>query len=123
MQSVFGRRWGRQPSAGRALCMPPQTPEKWSLSTGRGSRRPAEKANLEKAIEIKRRAQRCVQNGDLDGALNEYEKLVASDDSDPYNYVLIADLLDKKGEQRGAAPRYLSAGGGYRKAGLHKNGI
>ncbi len=27
---------------------------------------------MEKAIEIKRRAQRCVQNGDLDGALSEY---------------------------------------------------
>ncbi|OGF12795.1 MAG: hypothetical protein A2W00_00780 [Candidatus Eisenbacteria bacterium RBG_16_71_46] len=78
---------------------------------------------MEKAIEIKRRAQRCVQNGDLDGALNEYEKLVASDDSDPYNYVLIADLLYKKGDQRGAAERYLSAGEAYEKAGLYKNGI
>ena len=34
----------------------------------------SEPANLEKAI--KRRAQRCIQNGDLDGALAEYEKLV-----------------------------------------------
>ena len=32
---------------------------------------------MEKAIEIKRRAQRCILNGDLDGALSEYEKLVA----------------------------------------------
>ena len=50
---------------------------------------------MEKAIEIKRRAQRCIQNGDLDGALGEYEKLVAADDSDPYNFVLLADLLYK----------------------------
>ncbi|TMQ55253.1 MAG: hypothetical protein E6K72_06655, partial [Candidatus Eisenbacteria bacterium] len=55
-------------------------------------------ASLEKAIEIKRRAQRCIQNGDLDGALGEYEKLVAADDSDPYNFVLLADLLYKKGD-------------------------
>ena len=60
--------------------------------------RAKETANLEKAIEIKRRAQRCIQNGDLDGALAEYEKLVAIEDSDPYNLVLLADLLFKKGD-------------------------
>ncbi len=78
---------------------------------------------LEKAIEIKRRAQRCIQNGDLDGALNEYEKLVAADDADPYNFVLLADLLFKKGDGSGATNRYLSAASAYEKAGLYKNGI
>jgi len=78
---------------------------------------------LEKAIEIKRRAQRCIQNGDLDGALAEYEKLVGFEDSDPYNYVLLADLLFKKGEQSEAAERYLSAVAAYEKASLYKNAI
>jgi tetratricopeptide (TPR) repeat protein len=78
---------------------------------------------LDKAIEIKRRAQRCVQNGDLDGALAEYEKLVAIEDSDPYNYVLLADLLFKKGEQSAASSRYLHAAEAYERAGLYKNGI
>jgi tetratricopeptide (TPR) repeat protein len=78
---------------------------------------------LEKAIEIKRRAQRCVQNGDLDGALSEYEKLIAVDDTDPYNHVLVADLLYKKGDQHTAGIRYLSAAGAYEKAGLYKNAI
>jgi len=78
---------------------------------------------LEKAIEIKRRAQRCVQNGDLDGALREYEKLVESPDGDPYNFVLLADLLYKKGEQGKAAERYLSAVRSYQNAGLYKNAI
>jgi tetratricopeptide (TPR) repeat protein len=78
---------------------------------------------LDKAVEIKRRAQRCVQNGDLDGALSEYEKLVAADDTDPYNFVLLADLLYKKGDQGGAADRYLSAAASYEAAGLFKNGI
>jgi tetratricopeptide (TPR) repeat protein len=78
---------------------------------------------LEKAIEIKRRAQRCIQNGDLDGALAEYEKLVGFEDSDPYNFVLLADLLFKKGEQTGAADRYLSAVSAYEKASLYKNAI
>ena len=78
---------------------------------------------MEKAIEIKRRAQRCIQNGDLDGALSEYEKLVGFEDSDPYNYVLLADLLYKKGEQSDAAERYLSAVAAYEKASLYKNAI
>jgi len=78
---------------------------------------------LEKAIEIKRRAQRCVQNGDLDGALREYEKLVETPESDPYNFVLLADLLFKKGDQRTAAERYLHAVTAYEKAGLYKNAI
>ncbi len=85
--------------------------------------RRGEPANLEKAIEIKRRAQRCIQNGDLDGALNEYEKLVGSEESDPYNYVLLADLLYKKGDQGAASERYLSAVASYEKASLYKNAI
>jgi tetratricopeptide (TPR) repeat protein len=78
---------------------------------------------LEKAIEIKRRAQRCVQNGDVDGALREYEKLVETPESDPYNFVLLADLLYKKGDQAKAAERYLNAVSAYEKAGLYKNAI
>ena len=78
---------------------------------------------MEKAIEVKRRAQRCIQNGDLDGALNEYEKLVAAEDSDPYNFVLLADLLFKKGDTSAAGARYLTAAQAYEKAGLYKNGI
>ena len=78
---------------------------------------------MEKAIEIKRRAQRCIQNGDLDGALREYEKLVSGEDSDPYNHVLLADLLYRKGEQIEAADRYLSAVNAYEKASLFKNAI
>lgn len=78
---------------------------------------------MEKAIEIKRRAQRCVQNGDVDGALREYEKLVETPESDPYNFVLLADLLYKKGEQGKAAERYLSAVQAYQTAGLFKNAI
>ncbi len=78
---------------------------------------------MEKAIEIKRRAQRCVQNGDVDGALREYEKLVETPESDPYNFVLLADLLFKKGEQARAGERYLNAVTAYEKAGLYKNAI
>ena len=82
-----------------------------------------ERANLDKAIEIKRRAQRCIQNGDLDGAISEYTKLVAIEDSDPYNFVLLADLLFKKGDTAQAGQRYLGAAAAYEKAGLYKNAI
>jgi tetratricopeptide (TPR) repeat protein len=78
---------------------------------------------LEKAIEIKRRAQRCILNGDLNGALAEYEKLVASGDPDPYYSVLLADLLYKKGEAGQAQRRYHEAVEGYEKQGLYKNAI
>ncbi len=78
---------------------------------------------MEKAIEIKRRAQRCIQNNDLDGALSEYEKLVQSEEADPYNFVLLADLLFKKGDPGQAAERYLSAVESYEKASLYKNAI
>jgi tetratricopeptide (TPR) repeat protein len=85
--------------------------------------RVAEKAILDKAIEIKRRAQRCVLNGDLDGALAEYETLAALENSDPYNFVLLADLTFKRGDQEKAAERYLQAADSYEKSGLYKNAI
>jgi tetratricopeptide (TPR) repeat protein len=78
---------------------------------------------LEKAIEIKRRAQRCILNGDLDGALAEYETLAALENSDPYNFVLLADLTFKRGDQGKAAERYLQAADSYEKSGLYKNAI
>jgi tetratricopeptide (TPR) repeat protein len=78
---------------------------------------------LEKAIEIKRRAQRCLQSGDLDGALSEYEKLTRAEDSEPINFVLMADLLFKKGATADAGQCYLRAVDAYGKAGLYKNAI
>src|SRR5262249_23628927 len=70
-----------------------------------------------------RQAQRSIQNGDLDGALAAYERLVGADDSDPYNFILLADLLYKKGDPEHAARRYLTATACYEKSGLYKNAI
>ncbi|TMQ74231.1 MAG: tetratricopeptide repeat protein [Candidatus Eisenbacteria bacterium] len=78
---------------------------------------------MDKSIEIKRQAQRSIQSGDLDGALAAYERLVGADDSDPYNYILLADLLYKKGDQAQAIKRYLTATACYEKSGLYKNAI
>ncbi|HET7225199.1 MAG TPA: hypothetical protein VFK69_05730, partial [Candidatus Eisenbacteria bacterium] len=78
---------------------------------------------MEKAIEIKRRAQRCIQSGDLAGALSEYQKLARADDADPYNFVLIADLQFKMGAQSDACQSYLAAVQAYETAKLFKNAI
>jgi tetratricopeptide (TPR) repeat protein len=78
---------------------------------------------LEKTLEIKRKAQRFVQNGDLDKAVEEYQKLLAADDSDPYTHVTLGDLYFKKGLAEEAGRRYQEAAEAYRKAGLVKNAI
>ena len=78
---------------------------------------------MDKALEIKRRAQRAIQSGDLDSAMAEYEKLVVLPDCDPYNFVLLADLQFKRGDQQGAVQRYLAAADAYEKTGLFKNAI
>jgi tetratricopeptide (TPR) repeat protein len=78
---------------------------------------------LEKTLEIKRKAQRYVQNGDLDRAVEEYQKLLAADDSDPYTHVTLGDLYFKKGVLDEAGRRYQEAAEAYRKAGLVKNAI
>ena len=78
---------------------------------------------MEKTLEIKRKAQRFVQNGDLDKAVEEYQKLLAADDSDPYTHVTLGDLYYKKGLGEEAGRRYQEAAEAYRKAGLVKNAI
>jgi tetratricopeptide (TPR) repeat protein len=78
---------------------------------------------LEKTLEIKRKAQRYVQNGDLDRAVEEYQRLLAADDSDPYTHVTLGDLYFKKGVLDEAGRRYQEAAEAYRKAGLVKNAI
>ena len=78
---------------------------------------------MEKTLEIKRKAQRFVQNGDLDKAVEEYRKLLAADDSDPYTHVTLGDLYFKKGLGEEAGRRYQEAAEAYRKAGLVKNAI
>lgn len=78
---------------------------------------------MEKAIEIKRRAQRSIQSGDLAGALSAYQKLAQSEDADPYNYVLIADLQFKMGDTSESSQSYLAAVQAYEAAKLYKNAI
>ena len=78
---------------------------------------------MEKALEIKRRAQKKLQAGDLEGAVVEYEKLLEAEDTDPYLFVTLGDLLFKKGQREGAGRRYREAAQSYERTGLVKNAI
>lgn len=78
---------------------------------------------MEKALEIKRKAQRLVQSGDLDGAVTEYERLLAADATDPYLYVTLGDLVFKQGRGDDAGRRYREAAEAYERSGLIKNAI
>ena len=78
---------------------------------------------MEKTLEIKRRAQKRLQAGDVDGAVAEYEKLLGSDEADPYVFVTLGDLLFKKGQRDEAGRRYREAAQSYERSGLIKNAI
>jgi tetratricopeptide (TPR) repeat protein len=72
---------------------------------------------------VKRKAQQLVQKGDVDGAIAEFEKLFASGDKDPYDFILVADLLAKRGSMQEAVRRYRQAIDEYTTAELFKNAI
>lgn len=78
---------------------------------------------MEKTLEIKRRAQKRLQAGDVDGAVAEYEKLLGADEADPYVFVTLGDLLFKKGQRDDAGRRYREAAQSYERTGLIKNAI
>jgi tetratricopeptide (TPR) repeat protein len=72
---------------------------------------------------IRKKAQQLVQKGDVDGAIAEYEKLFAGGDRDPYDFILVADLLAKRGAMQESVSRYRQAIEEYSKAELYKNAI
>ena len=74
-------------------------------------------------IEIRKRAHEYVQGGDLDRALEEYQKLVASDVVDPNIFNLLGDVYHKKGNKDEAFRQYHEAVNAYRKEGLFSNAI
>ena len=78
---------------------------------------------MDKSVGIKRKAQQLVQKGDLNGAIAEYEKLFDSGERDPYDFILVADLLAKRGSMQDAVRRYRQATDEYTKAELYKNAI
>ena len=78
---------------------------------------------MDRNLAIKKRAQLLVQKGQIDAALEEFDKLFDSGDKDPYDFILVADLLAKRGSMQEAVRRYRQAIEEYTKAELFKNAI
>jgi tetratricopeptide (TPR) repeat protein len=78
---------------------------------------------VSEVLEIRKKAHEYVQAGDLDLALEEYRKLIKSDEVDPNIYNLMGDVHFKKGEQAEAFHQYNEAVKRYAKDSLYSNAI
>jgi tetratricopeptide (TPR) repeat protein len=78
---------------------------------------------VDRSVAIKKKAQQLVQKGDVNGAIAEYEKLFEGGDKDPYDYIVVADMLAKRGSMQEAVRRYRQAIDEYAKTELYKNAI
>ena len=78
---------------------------------------------MDRNIAIKKKAQQLIQKGQIDAALAEFDRLFAQGDKDPYDFILVADLLAKRGSMQEAVRRYRQAVEEYTKAELFKNAI
>jgi tetratricopeptide (TPR) repeat protein len=78
---------------------------------------------VDRNLAIKKKAQQLIQKGQIDAALAEFDKLFDSGDKDPYDFILVADLLAKRGSMQEAVRRYRQAVEEYSKGELFKNAI
>jgi tetratricopeptide (TPR) repeat protein len=78
---------------------------------------------VDRSLAIRKRAQQLIQKGQVDAALAEFEKIFDSGEKDPYDFILVADLLAKRGAMQEAVRRYRQAMQEYGKAELYKNAI
>lgn len=78
---------------------------------------------MSEAMQIRKRAHECVQAGDLDGALDEYRKLIQGETVDPNIYNLMGDVYFRKGDKGEAFRQYDQAVISYRKDSLYSNAI
>ncbi len=78
---------------------------------------------MDRSGAIKKKAQQLVQKGDVGGAIAEYQKLFESGEKDPYDFIVVADLLAKRGSMQDAVRRYRQAVDEYAKGEFYKNAI
>lgn len=78
---------------------------------------------MDRNIAIKKKAQQLIQKGQIDAALVEFDKLFAQGDKDPYDFIVVADLLAKRGSMQEGVRRYRQAVEEYTRAELFKNAI
>ena len=78
---------------------------------------------MDRNLAIKKKAQQLIAKGQIDAALAEFDRLFESGDKDPYDFILVADLLAKRGSMQEAVRRYRQAVEEYSKGDLFKNAI
>lgn len=78
---------------------------------------------MDRNLAIKKKAQQLIAKGQIDAALAEFDRLFESGDKDPYDFILVADLLAKRGSMQEAVRRYRQAVDEYSKGDLFKNAI
>ncbi len=78
---------------------------------------------MDQNASIKRRVQSLIKKGSYAEAAATYEQLAEAGDMDPYDYVVLGDLLIRTGRRREAVGRYVEALNSYAEAGLNRNAI
>lgn len=78
---------------------------------------------MPKPAEIKKRARSLAQDGRIVEAIRTLEELVAGENIDPYDLVMMGDLCVRGGQATEATGYYQRAVGAYRDAALNRNGI
>ena len=72
---------------------------------------------------MKRKAQGLIKKGAFAEAADLYRTLADSGEMQPYDYVVLGDLLIRSGKRQEALDRYQEALDSYAEAGLHRNAI
>ena len=78
---------------------------------------------MDQNASIKRRAQDLIKKGAFADATTLYEKLAEAGDLQPYDFVVLGDLLIRCGKRVEAVERYREALNSYAEAGLSRNAI
>jgi tetratricopeptide (TPR) repeat protein len=78
---------------------------------------------LDKSIAARRKAQQLARSGDLEGAIDEMDRVLQAGETDPYDFVFRGDLLARMNRIDGAVSAYEEAVSAYERIGLYRNAI
>jgi len=78
---------------------------------------------LDKSIAARRKAQQLARSGDLEGAIDEMDRVLQAGETDPYDFVFRGDLLARMNRLDGAVSAYEEAVSAYERIGLYRNAI
>ncbi len=78
---------------------------------------------MQKHISIRRSAQKLAKSGQIAKAIDAYQPLLNSGESDPYDHLYVGDLHERIGRRDEAVSHYEAAIRAYSKLGFHRNGI